>query len=330
MRWVSVRSVLRAVLPLLALSSATYSRAAAQEPSNPQLVRAVESYRVGDLVRAAAALDSVPADVSRSDRALTSLYRGLVAFSRDDRPAARASFARALDELPSLRLDATVHSPSRVAVFDQVRDQRITEWRREASVAESEGDRSEALARWSAILGANPGDDQARAAIGRLAGQSAVPARLEAPAPERTEPETEADSPAAEDESAERSATTAALLGVALPGAGEFYAGRPARGAVVLGGVAGALAAGFLITRLEVDCRSVPQDGVCPPEDVLGETEVRPYQTAGIAAAVAIAIAGAIDAALGVQNRSGTNGLSSRIERAADGGVDVTLLRLGR
>lgn len=299
----------------------------AQEAADARLSRAIDAYHAGDLVAADALLDSVPPDLSSSDRAVLSLYRGLIAFSRADQETARAEFARALDEQASLRLDAALHSPSRIALFEEVRDARVAVWRREALAAEARGDRPDALARWSAVLGAEPGDGQAREAIGRLAGGD-VPA----PPTEAERAAVAAPPPAPERpvRAADRSATTAILLGIALPGAGEFYARRPVRGALVLGGAAGAVAAGLLITRVEVDCRSVPQDGVCPDEDLLGERETQPYLTAGVAAAALLALAGAVDAALGVGGDDRSAGLSSRVQMATDGGVEVTLLRLRR
>src|SRR5690606_33721527 len=107
---------------------------------------------------ALAALDSVPPDVSPADRAIVHLYRGLIAFIRDDMPEVRESFGLALDEHPSLQLDPSIHSPSRISLFEQVRAAKVAEWRRLALAAESRDERSEALARWSAVLAATPGD----------------------------------------------------------------------------------------------------------------------------------------------------------------------------
>ena len=41
---------------------------------------------------------------------------------------------------------------------------------------------------------------------------------------------------------------TAAVLGVLIPGGGEFYVGNTAKGVVVLTGAAAALAAGYILT----------------------------------------------------------------------------------
>ncbi len=323
------RPKFRAFLALLVLAFPG-GTLTAQEATDPRVARAVVAYQAGDLTAALAVLDSVPPDVSASDRAIVHLYRGLIAFIRDDIDEVRASFALALDENPSLRLDPTVHSPSRIQLFEQVRAAQIAEWRRLAVAAESRDERSQALEHWSAVLSAAPDDVEAREAIGRLAGAD-PPARQQVAEPERrAAAPPPAPPPVSERSSSNLSATTAALLGVAVPGGGEFYVGRPLRGALVLGGSAAALAAGFLITRLEVDCRSVPQNGVCPPEDLLGETETRPYLTPAIAAAALLTMAGAIDAALGVSGPRGSGGLSSRVESTNDGGVDITLLRFRR
>jgi len=49
-----------------------------------------------------------------------------------------------------------------------------------------------------------------------------------------------------------KSVGTAAALGVVVPGGGEFYAGKTAKGAIVLAGSAAAVAAGYFITSEEV------------------------------------------------------------------------------
>ncbi|KPK82203.1 MAG: hypothetical protein AMS25_03245 [Gemmatimonas sp. SM23_52] len=64
-----------------------------------------------------------------------------------------------------------------------------------------------------------------------------------------------------------KSVGTAAALGVLVPGGGEFYAGKTAKGAVVLLGAAASLAAGYLIKSEEVLDVSYEASGVrsCDP-----------------------------------------------------------------
>lgn len=64
-----------------------------------------------------------------------------------------------------------------------------------------------------------------------------------------------------------KSVATAAALGVLVPGGGEFYSGKAAKGAVVLLGAAASLAAGYLISSEEVLDVSYEASGVrsCDP-----------------------------------------------------------------
>jgi tetratricopeptide (TPR) repeat protein len=110
---------------------------------------------------------------------------------------------------------------------------------------------------------------------------------------------------------APRSASSVLAAGLVVPGLGQFTTGRARTGALVLGGAAGAAAFGALATRLEVECLSPPVQGRCPPESVVREERVHPYRTAGLMAAVAIGVAGAVEAYLDVR---GTG------RRATDGG----------
>ncbi|UCC49307.1 MAG: Ig-like domain-containing protein, partial [Gemmatimonadota bacterium] len=59
-----------------------------------------------------------------------------------------------------------------------------------------------------------------------------------------------------------KSVATAAALGVLVPGGGEFYAGKTAKGAVVLLGAAASLAAGYVISSEEVLDVSYTASGV--------------------------------------------------------------------
>jgi hypothetical protein len=307
--------------------------AAAQESSNPLLRRAIDAYLAGDLERAGIALDSVPTRAPRNDLAVAHLYRGLIAFARDSVGLARSEFERAIEGVPSLRLDADLHSPARIDLFETVRTALVERWRADAAAAEERGDRTAARALWTAIGEAKPGDAGATAGITRLAERQQEPAT-----PRRTPPRAAPDSQrAVQPEQTPRveqldgpSPAVAAALGLILPGAGEFYASRPVHGFLVLAGASGAAAAGYFVTRVDVDCRSVPVNGTCPPGDVLGEDRKRPYLTAGLATAAAITLLGAIDAALGAGNDRGRPAADSPIDVGADGRVRLTLLRIHR
>jgi len=322
----------RPLLALLLLSCA-FVPAAAQESSNPLVRRAIDAYLAGDLDHAGATLDSVPTGTPRNDVAVVHLYRGLIAFARDSVATARAAFERAIEGVPSLRLDADLHSPARIELFETVRTTLVERWRTEATAAEQRGDRSAARALWTAVRQAKPGDADATASIARLAERSQEP-----PARRETPPRAAADSQRAvrptpttrPTQLGGPSPAVAAALGLILPGAGEFYANRPVQGLLVLAAAGGAATAGYFVTRVDVDCRSVPVNGTCPPGDVLGEDRKRPYLTAGLATAAAITLLGAIDAALGAGNDRGGARTDSPVDVGADGRVHLTLLRIHR
>lgn len=99
------------------------------------------------------------------------------------------------------------------------------------------------------------------------------------------------------------SAGTAFISGL-LPGAGHFYTGRPIPGLLVLAGAGGAIAFGVLSQTHHVDCLTIPQNGSCPPDQVLTDRVERPYMMAGIGAAAAVSLLGAIDAALGARRKN--------------------------
>jgi tetratricopeptide (TPR) repeat protein len=305
--------------------------AAAQESSNPLLRRAIDAYLAGDLESASQALDSVPASAPRNDGAVAHLYRGLIAFARDSVASARGEFERAMEAVPSLRLDADLHSPARIELFESVRTALVERWQTEAGAAEERGDRSAALALWASVREAKPGDPDAVAAVARLAeGQESPPARQ----PSRVATDSPTVAPPRETTreavSGGRSPVVAAALGLVVPGGGEFYANRPVQGFLVLAAAGGAAAAGYFVTRVDVDCRSVPVNGTCPAGDVLGENRKRPYLTAGVATAAAITLLGAIDAALGARNAGGRPGIDTSIDVGSDGRVHLTLLRIHR
>ena len=299
----------------------------AQESQNPAVRRAIDAYLAGNLTQASVVLDSVSENASRSDAAVIDLYRGLIAFARDSTATARASFERAIERVPSLRLDADLHSPGRVQLLEEVRTELIQRWRAEAAAAEQRGDSSAATALWTSVRQAVPADPDAMAAIARLSGTDPPP---EAAPPPLTEDSAVERAPArTTSTSSSRSPAVAAALGMVLPGAGEFYAGRPVHGALILAAAGGAAAAGYLITRVDVECRSVPVNGTCPGEDVLREDRSRPYLAPGLVAAGALTLLGAIDAAIGVSSSRGSPA-QSRVDMGADGRVHVTLLRIHR
>jgi len=106
-----------------------------------------------------------------------------------------------------------------------------------------------------------------------------------------------------ETRSAPYSAGTAFAAGL-IPGAGHFYTGRPAMGALLLVGAGGAAVAGMLLQERHIECLGTPQNGVCPPDQVRDERVERPYMMAGLGAAAAAAVIGAIDAARGARSRN--------------------------
>lgn len=334
--WREIRAAvsLLALLVLFAAPAPTLG----QQSNHPLIQRALDAYFGGELERAESALDSLEGALGRPDRANVALLRGLIAYTRNDQEQAREQFGTALDELPSLRLDPDRHSPARVQLFLEVRDERVDAWRVEASTAEARGDREGAVALWTAVLAASPNDPVARAGLDRLAERepSSEPRRAQATPPPAPPPppavSSERDStPVRRETEAGRTASPvlAAALGMVMPGAGELYVQRPLRGLAVMGIAGGAAAAGLLIERLEQDCRSIPQDGVCPPEDILDERRTKPYRAAGLAVAALITVLGAVDAALTARSGTLSNAASS-IDVSPDGRVRFTLLRVPR
>jgi hypothetical protein len=100
-----------------------------------------------------------------------------------------------------------------------------------------------------------------------------------------------------------KSVGTAAALGLAVPGGGEFYTGNTGKGVTVLAGSAAALAAGYFITSEEVlsVSYSASEPGVCQPESctfsVTRSEEVKTTRNIvyGAAAAGALWLYGLID-----------------------------------
>jgi tetratricopeptide (TPR) repeat protein len=93
------------------------------------------------------------------------------------------------------------------------------------------------------------------------------------------------------------SARSTLVLGLLLPGMGQFYSGRPRAGLSVLGLAGGALVAGLLVRRVTVQCLDeVGAGGGCPPERVVGSSTQRPYLMPSIGVAAAVTVLGAVEA----------------------------------
>ena len=134
--------------------------------------------------------------------------------------------------------------------------------------------------------------------------------------------------------------TTTLATGLVVPGLGHLTTDRPITGLIVLGSAASAIAAGFLIERVEVSCLAIPVNGRCPPDQVLREDVERPYLLPSIGVAAAIGILGAFDAWRSVRSRNAEPGALVHIGpdasallqlpdvRVGSDGVDVALIRL--
>ena len=124
------------------------------------------------------------------------------------------------------------------------------------------------------------------------------------------------------------SASTALVSGMVVPGMGHFYTGRPGLGALVLGAAGGAAAAGIFYTEVEIDCLTIPENGVCPPNQVADERTERPLLVPGLAAAGVVTVLGAFHAARGVRNGGSGGGGGAASGQAA--GVALELPGLDR
>jgi tetratricopeptide (TPR) repeat protein len=119
------------------------------------------------------------------------------------------------------------------------------------------------------------------------------------------------------------SPSAALFLGMVVPGMGQFYSGRALGGMTVLSLAAGAVAAGYLVKKVDVLCLSEPgSDGTCPADQVVKEKTNRPYLTAAVGAAAAVTVVGAVTAFLGARGR--------RNARTAAGSDDATTTRAPR
>jgi hypothetical protein len=119
-----------------------------------------------------------------------------------------------------------------------------------------------------------------------------------------------------------------------IPGAGHFYTGRPIAGTALLAVAGGAAAVGVLFQTKHVECLTVPQNDVCPADQVRSERIERPYLVPAAGLAIAATILGALDAARGARRHNATG---SRLGAATSIGpgvqvrharIDVSMLRL--
>jgi tetratricopeptide (TPR) repeat protein len=96
----------------------------------------------------------------------------------------------------------------------------------------------------------------------------------------------------------------ALLLGVLVPGLGQFYSGDALGGLTVLSLAGSALATGYFVKRVDVQCLSdVAPGGECPASQVVSEDVSRPYLQASIGAAAAVTVVGAVVAFVHARQR---------------------------
>jgi len=97
----------------------------AQTPSDERLLNAVDLFTNARISEAKANLESVPdTSLSPRDRAIRDLYLGVIAHFNQSLNEARDLYRRALDTDSGVRLDPSLHAPTRVQLFQEVR----TEW----------------------------------------------------------------------------------------------------------------------------------------------------------------------------------------------------------
>jgi hypothetical protein len=319
-------------------------RVAAQTPDNPEIRRAIAAYEAGELTRALDILLAAPVTLSGRDAAIRSLYMGLVYFALGEVDRSRDSFTRAVMLDAAVRLDPSVHSPSRIDAFHAARNLVVSGWRAEALAAEERGDTALALQRWQAVLTALPDDETARARVASIE-EARRRAQAMAQAPPARDSIVRDVEPATPDSAIAavrlRSPGQAFALGLLIPGLGEIYAGRGFLGVLALAAAGGAVAAGYLAESVSVKCATEPVNNFCPPEDVIDETKERPYLGAGVAAAAGITLLGAVDALLAAHRsnararaQTGQSSSGLTIEpiplavRAGSGQVRLELLRV--
>jgi len=287
---------------------------AGQTTENAELRRAIAAYEEGDMQQALELLQSTAALTNTHDSAVRSLYLGLVYFALGDRARATDSFARAVRTEPPLRLDPAVHSPARVAAFEEAKLEVVREWRTTALQADAAGNEEEAMRLWRTLLSAVPEDAQAASRVDAIRDAQRLRADIavvRADSASRTAARGTAE-PNLPVEPEQYSPGQAFAMGLVVPGLGQFYAGRGLRGAVALAGAGVAIAAGYLTQRVDVNCRTEPVNNRCAPADVLDENTRRPYLAAGVAAAAGIALAGAFDAMISARRANARNAAAGR------------------
>lgn len=128
--------------------------------------------------------------------------------------------------------------------------------------------------------------------------------------------------------------TGAAFAYGLIPGGGHFYTGRPVSGATVLVVAGGAAAFGVLYQKRHIDCLTIPQDNVCPPDQVRAERTERPYLLPAAGVAAVVTVIGALDAVRGARRYNAQGAASDSESRVGSAvtvrpsRVDVALFRL--
>jgi len=115
----------------------------------------------------------------------------------------------------------------------------------------------------------------------------------------------------------------ALTLGVVFPGMGHFYTGRPVGGALVLSAAGGAVLAGLFIKNVIVHCIVPVGPGQeCPSEQIVDEAVERPHLLPAVAVGAAVAIIGAIEAAVRAGGRRDRARAAGGMGRATGTGAD--------
>jgi len=296
-------------------------RLAGQTTEQADLKQAIAAYDAGELQQALALLQRAPAFLDAHDSAIRALYLGLVHFALGDGARARDAFGRSIRTEPALRLDPGIHSPTRIAAFDEVRAGVVLEWRLQARDADARGVGVDSRRLWELVRSAEPEDAEAAARLSALdaAARESAQAALAAQAAADS-----ARNAAAASTETSRGATAvrryapgrALALGLVVPGLGQLYTGRSVRGVLALAAAGGAVAMGYLTERTDVRCRTEPVNNACPPAEVIAQDTERPWLAAGIAAAVGVTVLSAIDALLAARSANERAGLDADGEQA--------------